>query len=226
VSQRTGFTGSALIRLLARLTDIDAPEPQQGFANRLSHWLGWTEAISLADALDGGAAMTAATRPPPASRPAASAEERECARVRSALAKALDDTTAATRAGDTATDFASFQRRYLAKQQALELGIAPLRARLRAALAARSPALARLAAVDAVIEKMLAPRERSLLYRVPGLLEKHFERLRLTEPAAPDAPADAWLAVFAADMQAVLRAELELRMQPVDGLLDALRTSR
>jgi hypothetical protein len=42
----------------------------------------------------------------------------------------------------------------------------------------------------------------------------------------PDAPADDWLAVFAADMQAVLRAELELRMQPVDGLLDALRAGR
>ncbi|HEY4068235.1 MAG TPA: DUF3348 family protein [Burkholderiaceae bacterium] len=203
------------------MTDIDAPEPRQGFADRLSHWLGWTDAISLADALDGGA-MAPPARPSAASRPAASAAERECTRVRAALTKTLADHAAAARAGDTATDFPAFHRRYLAKQQAMELAVAPLRARMRAALAARSPALARLAAVDAVMEKMLGPRERSLLHSVPALLEKHFERLRQAEP---DARADGWLAVFGNDMQAVLRAELEIRMQPVEGLLDALRIS-
>lgn len=201
---RTDFTGSVLVRLLVRLTDIDVPESRHGFADRLSRWLGWTEAISLADALDGGSSGAAAS-----TSGAPSAEERECARVRSVLIKAL-----AENAVGAATEFPAFQRRYFAKQQAMENGIGPLRTRLRAALAARSPALARLAAVDAVMDKMLSARERSLLAGVPALLEKHFERQRQAEGG---------LAAFGTDVDAVLRAELEVRMQPVEGLLEALR---
>ena len=37
-------------------------------------------------------------------------------------------------------------------------------------------------------------------------------------------PADEWLDVFRKDAQDVLLAELDFRFQPVEGLLDALRT--
>lgn len=144
------------------------------------------------------------------------------------------DTTAA----DTTTSFTPHRSRYFGKQQAMELGIGPLRARLRAALTARSPALAQLAAVDAVMEQALGEREHSLLSSVPVLLEKHFERLRQAHLAtlAPIAPEDAptpaeaatappWLDEFRRDMQSVLLAELDLRLQPVEGLLEALRTT-
>ncbi len=99
---------------------------------------------------------------------------------------------------------------------------------LGARLAARSPAMARLASVDVVMEQVLAPRERSFLAAVPGLLEKHFERLRPADSAAPD-PAEApgppgpWLDAFHNDIRNVLLAELDFRFQPVEGLLDALR---
>ncbi|HEX7867347.1 MAG TPA: DUF3348 family protein, partial [Variovorax sp.] len=36
VSRRTGFNGSALIRLLSRLSNVDAREPAQPTADRLS----------------------------------------------------------------------------------------------------------------------------------------------------------------------------------------------
>lgn len=45
------------------------------------------------------------------------------------------------------------------------------------------------------------------------------------EPAAPPPPPGAWLDTFRADMRAVLLAELDVRLQPVEGLLAALRTS-
>ncbi|MBS0342442.1 MAG: DUF3348 family protein, partial [Proteobacteria bacterium] len=51
--RRTDFTGPALIRLLARLTEAEPPGSQQAFADRLSQWLGWTDAISLSAALNG-----------------------------------------------------------------------------------------------------------------------------------------------------------------------------
>ncbi|HYS65580.1 MAG TPA: DUF3348 family protein, partial [Paraburkholderia sp.] len=69
---------------------------------------------------------------------------------------------------------------------------------------------------------------------VPGLLAGHFERLRKAEQAAlaeADAEASAaltpgaWLDVFRKDMQSVLLAELDIRFQPVEGLLAALRAS-
>lgn len=207
VSRRTGFTGSALIRLLAQLTDIDVPESKQGFADRLSRWFGWTDAISLSAALDGSPAAARS-----GTRASASAEEGECARVRTASVNAIAADSVA------ATDFRSYRRRYVARQQALEASIGPLRGRLRARLAARSPAMARLAGVDAVMEQVLGAHEQRLLATVPVLLEKHFERLRQADgPGWPD--------VFCKDMQGVLFAELDIRLQPVEGLLDALRMS-
>ncbi|PTW98975.1 DUF3348 domain-containing protein [Achromobacter mucicolens] len=46
-----------------------------------------------------------------------------------------------------------------------------------------------------------------------------------TAPPAPAITAGAWLDTFRADMRAVLLAELDVRFQPVEGLLAALRTS-
>jgi len=220
VSQRTVFNGSALVRLLSRLTEVDVREPRQATADRLSQWFGWTDAISLSAALDGAVAAAAPSR----ARASASAEERECVRARAALAKAVaeDGVVAA------AVDFTPFRRRHLTLQQAMEAGIGPLRGRLRALLAARSPAMARLAAVDVVMEQVLAAREHSLLAAVPALLEKHFTRLRQASPETvgepgSEAEAGEWLHVFRKDMKNVLLAELDFRFQPIEGLLEALR---
>jgi hypothetical protein len=232
VSRRTGFNGSALIRLLSRLTDIDAREPAQPTADRLSQWFGWTDAISLSAALDGAPATTqASTRAP------RNTEESECHRVRTALANAIvEDTTFGT-SEDATPDFTPYRRRYLARQQAMDAGVGSLRSRLRSALAAKSPSMARLASVDVVMAQVLEAREHSLLSAVPGILEKHFERLRKasqvsdvqdgeteTDKDNSAQPDDAWLAVFRKDAQDVLLAELDFRFQPVEGLLEALRT--
>jgi hypothetical protein len=87
--------------------------------------------------------------------------------------------------------------------------------------------MTRLAEVDAVMERALSPRERSLLGTVPVLLGRHFERLRRAEldTLSGDETPGAWLEIFRKDTQSVLLAELDLRFQPVEGLLAALRTS-
>lgn len=115
----------------------------------------------------------------------------------------------------------------------MEASISALRGRLRATLASISPDMARLAAVDAVMEQVLGEHERSLLSTVPVLLAKHFERLHRANHAAQadtQVPAEhrgvqpeAWLDAFCKDMQSVLLAELDIRLQPVEGLLEALR---
>ncbi|MEO5736133.1 MAG: DUF3348 domain-containing protein [Variovorax sp.] len=226
VSRRTGVSGSTLVRLLARLTETDVPESKQAFADRLSQWLGWTDAISLSAALSGSPATARS-----AAAPDASAERAQCARVRSAAASAIaEDMRGAAMDTDTTTGFSPWRQRYLARQQAMATSIGALRGRLRETLATRSPAMARLAAVDAVMEQVLGAHEHRLLATVPALLEKHFKRLRPADPA-PDAPDNnsgvqpaAWLDAFGQDMQSVLLAELDIRLQPVEGLLEALGT--
>lgn len=251
MAQRTGIADSPLTRLLGRLREAEAgrataaPTTPLPFVERLSHWLGWTDAISLSAVLN-------APAPPDApaglrgARPAADADARECAAVRQALARSIRDDQVLRAApgraprqllpGETpaapATDFAPYRQRYLTRQQAMEAGVDALNARLRAVLAARSPMASRLAAVDAVMGQVLEARERSVLATVPAALEAHFKRLRSASAEAaaqaeaggePAPPATAWLDVFRQDMQALLLAELDFRFQPVDALLEALR---
>lgn len=248
--QRTALSGPALIRLLARLADVDVPESRQSLSDRLSQWLGWTDAIALSSALNGNPPAVAAN-----ARAFGSAEEDACARVRDALALTITGksgsaadrrrvsghglvrTASRTAPVEEVADFAVFRQRYLTIQQSMETDIGNLRGRLRSMLATRTPAMARLAVVDAVMERALSERERSLLASVPVLLAGHFVRLREAEQtalAAAEASGDAapgatvapgtWQETFRKDMQSVLLAELEVRFQPVEGLLAALRT--
>lgn len=242
--QRTAFSGPTLIRLLARLTDSDVSEPAQTLSQRLSEWLDWTDAIALSSAL-AGSGVSAATVAGAQSFGTAGTCESECQRVRTSLAQAIagDSVFAPARAThapqrndaiDDAADYALFRQRYLSLQQAMETSIGNVRSRLRAVLAARSPAMARLAMVDAAMERALGAREQSLLGGAPVAMRGHFERLREAEHTqlaqaesegriAAVKPG-AWLDIFRKDMQSVLFAELDLRFQPVEGLLAALRT--
>ena len=132
-------------------------------------------------------------------------------------------------------DYADIRQRYILVQQTMEMEIGELRGRLRRVLAAKTPDLARLAVLDASMEQALGARERTLLGAIPTMLGPYFERLRAAEQPQADAPSEstaqttqptsrAWLHAFRKDMQSVLLAELDVRFQPVDGLLAALRT--
>ena len=225
--RRTPLTGPTLVRLLARFVQADLRQPAAPLSDRLSEWVGWTDAITLSGVLKAAAPVGASVAPAAAGDDAQAASER----VRAALTRAIAAATRPppTRAALHATpaeapadyaDYADFRQRYQLLQQTMETDVGDLRQRLRATLAAAAPGLARLAGVDAVMERALAARERALLASVPALLGAHFERLR---GAHPDAPANAWLPTFRHDMHSVLLAELEVRLQPVEGLLAALR---
>jgi hypothetical protein len=212
---RTGLSDSALPAWLVRhdLVDRTAPPP---LLDGLAQWLGWTEAIALAASLN--TASPAATR-----APGPAALQREFERVSDTLRRAIAGDDAAPQparrgrlAEPVAADegFAPHRQRYAELQQTMESAIAALRAQARAAVARQSP---RLAAVDAVMEDMIATHEQRLLARLPTLLETHFERLRRAHDDR------AWMPRFQADLQQLATAELQLRLQPVQGLIDSLR---
>jgi hypothetical protein len=229
-AQRSTVRGPAFIRLLTRLTDVDAPQSAATLPDRLSLWLDWKQAIALSTALDGVPAEPAEDVPA-----FGQSVEEECTRSRAALVQAVETDraflTAAQREAqgmpslDAANDYAPLRQRYIALQRKIQATTGSLRGNLRDMLAQASPALARLAEVDAVMEMALSPREQSLLGKVPTLLGDYFDGLRQRTQGTTDDAAALWLDVFRKDMQSVLLAELDVRFQPVEGLLAALRAS-
>ena len=230
--QRTSFRGPTFIRLLARLTDVDVSPSRQSLSDRLGQWLDWTHAVALSTSLDGKPSAVVSDAPT-----FGSAEENECARVRNSLVSTIAGDRAFAKEGgaNEAADYSVFRQRYLAIQRSMQAATGNLRGRLRDMLAQRTADMARLAAVDAVMERALGSREHTLLAHVPVLLGDHFERLRQAEQkmladaqVSKDASAiapGAWLDVFRKDVQSVLLAELDVRFHPVEGLLAALRTN-
>lgn len=238
-SPRTSFDSSRLIRALSDLVSTDAAPPRQSFADRLGQWLDFADAIALFSALNGS--TDAAGGPATAEHPAL---RDEFARVRGALLDSINTDGVLTpgkarirlpapawhASTPGAADYLPYHRYYLAHQRDMAAAITPLRASVRTELARQSAALRQLATLDGVLDQALAPRERSLLATVPQLLGRHFEQLHQAHRSAlptPDDPArwlqpGAWLHTFCQDMRAVLLAELELRLQPVAGLMDAL----
>ncbi|MBP6896572.1 MAG: DUF3348 family protein [Gammaproteobacteria bacterium] len=220
---RTGLTGAALVRLLAGLAGPRAQvrDSRDAFADRLSHWLGWTDAISLSAALERPLPAPSAAGAPSTTDDPWPQEQAEVERVRAVLAHghAKEAAAAGRSTFEQGIGFSPYRQRYLARQQAMEMAIGLLRERLRAVVAARSPELARLAAVDAVMAQTLGPHEDRLMAGVAPMLEKHFRRL--AEAHGPED--ESWQEPFRQDLHTVLLAELELRMQPALALLEALR---
>ncbi len=222
--------GPAFIRLLARLADVQPAESGRSLPDRLSQWLDWNHALALSTALEGKSSVAELGVPA-----VGSTVQDECASVRHALAQAGSDACALVGAGrssvEATVEYADFRQCYLARQRAMQAATGRLRGRLRDLLAGTSAGMARLADVDAVMEAALSPREQALLASVPAVLGAHFERLRETAPGqtpgielAPASTHGPWLDVFRNDMQSVLLAELDVRFQPVQGLLAALGT--
>jgi hypothetical protein len=240
--RRTPPIGSAFIRALTALDDVPAPAAPDAFAQRLAQWLAWTDAFSLSAAL--GDATERCDVPGFGGQGALAADERELARVRAALARTIADApvggaqprrvdrplAGAVAPTEMPVDFVTYRQRYSKCQLAMETQIVPLRRRLRSSLADRSPALAKLAELDSVMEQVVGAQERALLATVGARLEPCFDRLRpaqgdASSQSSPSSQPAPWLDSFRQEMRSLLLAELDLRLQPVEGLLEACRKS-
>lgn len=172
----------------------------------------------------------------------------EFARVRATLAESIAASCSPTGGGtqvrlprpsagaapEIAAAYGPYRRFHLAHQAAMEPVVRALRGRVRRALAGASVRLRQLAALDQALDRILAGRERQLLATLPALLEKRFQQLLaaheqvLIETGQADDASlwmqpGGWLAVFCDELQAVLIAELDLRLQPTLGLVEALQ---
>lgn len=231
------FRSPPLVRVLAALAVAELAPARQSDLDRMCQWLDFTDAIPLFSVLNGGVANAPVAEGP---LPNCTELQAELARLRAALVASIGrdavpgplpsapslqvrgELPAREQSPEGAADFLAYQGAYFAQQRKMIAAIAPLRARVRAALASTSPALRRLAALDAVLEQALAARQQQLLAKPPLFLAKRFAQLQREQKEESAATPAAWLGEFSKDMQSVLLAELDLRLQPVEGLLAAL----
>jgi hypothetical protein len=225
VLPRTNFHSSHLTRCLAELDLLESAEPAGDFADELGQWMHFTDAIALSSVLERG--MARMPDQSPALREAAGTRlTAEFERIRAFMVNSI--TKSCSPAGgksaiklpmptDEEVSYAPYRRFYEAHQRDMELSVEPLRVNLRQALAHASPPLRKLAELDVVMEKFLREREGRLLARVPVLLQKRFDAQVAAHQEAPGA----WHARFSQDLQTLLLAEAELRLQPSAGLLEA-----
>lgn len=247
VLPRANFHSSKLIRCLADLSIVEAVEPGNAFAEKLGLWIHFTDAITLSAVHNDSIASTPKMQPEAqCAVPVAVGIEfdRTQAALMNSIMKSCSPNSGKTHITlpapklelpmDLAAAYAPYRRFYDAHQRDMELSIQPLRINVREALAKASPRLKKLADLDAALERILRDRESKLLSKVPVLLKKRFEQLfkahqqMLVDTQQADNPAGwmqagAWLARFCNDMQTLLLAELELRLQPTVGLIEAFK---
>jgi hypothetical protein len=244
---RTNFNNSRLVRLLADLALIEANEPGHAFAEQLGLWLDFNDAIALSSVhakiaiqVDArGAALTTAD---------GVRLDLYATRVREELVQSITRSCSPA-SGQTrprlpipesgapfeiATAYEPYRRFYLAHQREMELKVRTLRVKVRNALAQSSPTLGKLATLDASLDEILSDRESKMLASIPNLLEKRYaQRLKSYQESMSSMQqgmdteswmkTGGWLAGFCEEMQATLLAEADLRLQPVAGLLEALK---
>jgi hypothetical protein len=241
-SPHTSFNRSPLVRLLASLGIAPVADPAQTFAETLSHWVAWTDAIALSGALDNDARRSETAQAADGAA-AVSKVRLDLRRVRKELldAIALDSMFAADTPGKGGNPPALpeqdlvalplYRRQYQAHQRSMEERIGSLRARVRAVAATVSPDMRRLATLDGVLDDAMFAHQRRLLGQVPVLLERRFKAWARSPQAseAPVPPEQCESAHVQSDMpdlrqtmRDVLRAELDLRLQPVEGMMDAI----
>lgn len=226
------------------------------FAERLSLWVNTFDAIGLQAAHPAIEAIDAPAPRPARERAASAASlQEDLQRVRGALLHAIGQDPeplavfalpAAGRGGAprdpaqllrelTSPDpgYAPYQQRHAELQRQMEQMTGALREHVRESLSRHSARLRRLAALDAVMERLLARREQALLPQAASILRQRFEQLRrehrdmVADAASPDDPAlwrepGGWLHRFITEWRQALVAELDLRLEPVAGLAEAL----
>ncbi|MFT7776431.1 DUF3348 family protein [Roseateles sp.] len=196
-----------------------AAPPTAPVAERLGGWLGWADAIGLSQVL--------ANPPTTATSDTARHEAQDWAsaaleRLQAELAAAFDDALLERESAEPAPDgvpladlMAPYRLHHAQQQRGMAARVATLRERLRPRLAESSGTLARLAQLDALFERAIQAQERALLGGLPALLTRRAEVHHATDPRH-------WRTRVWADLQRLLRAELDFRLQPVQGLIEAL----
>ena len=134
--------------------------------------------------------------------------------------------------------FDPYLKFYVNRQRTIDIKVRRLRAEIRHMISGMSPELADLGRLDQALEDSIAGAPQESLAKIPSFLEKRFGQLldshwhEIPDDPGPEdlepwmAPGG-WISAFCSDMRELLFAELEVRLQPVMGMVESLpRQSR
>lgn len=240
--------GPRLVRFLTDLAVADGEVSHQHFSERLGRLIDLPDSIALSRVHGQLATMTSETGTETDAAVPTEAIVAEFLKVRTTLVETIVNSftqgagaswlsyprvTASTPAEEMAS-YKRYQLFYVNQQREIALRISKLRADVRLAVSRRSARLARLVVLEAGLDEALATPAQNLFAEVPRLLGKRFEELYQSHLAAVVgrevdddrqlwSQSGGWLAQFAGEMQESLLAELEARLQPLLGLLEALK---
>ena len=242
----TALNGSRLIRLLSDLAVAEDEASPEHFAERLGRLIDLPGSIALASV---HSKLSTTAKPGLGAGTGSSSESamEEVLRARMAIMQSIVNSFApdagiswsslprvnAHTPAKEAASYEHYQVFYVNQQKEIAFKVDKLKVSIRVAVSARSARLARLAALDATLDQTLSASAQQLFAEVPRLLGNRFQYLRQRHQqaiAAQQCEDDllswsapgGWLEQFTGEMRWVLLAELEARLQPVLGLMEAL----
>jgi len=205
-----------LVAQLARLGGLANPEDLPCFAGRLSRLFGLGDTMTL-DAAIGYRAKQPGT-------PQGAMVERlteELATARRALVQRIRGFGADLEFdGEPEPETALIA--WLTLQRKVAANSRQLRDKVRKSMKDQGPKLAHLAELDAVFDQTMAGYTARCFSHIPKVLEQRFEH-RSTTPEQSPTPATTadWFHRYCEEAQSLLLAELDVRLEPVLGLLEA-----
>ncbi|WP_138435307.1 DUF3348 family protein [Marinobacter shengliensis] len=213
---RTGHP-SKLLAQLAHLGSASTTDALPCFAERLSRLFGLGDTMTL-DA----ATAYRARQPGQVQGAVIDKLTDELATTRRALVRRVH-TWAEELAFEREPEFEPVLNAWLALQRKIAANSRQLRDKVRKSMKDQGQTLARLAELDAVFDHTMAGYTSQCFSTVSQLLEQRF---RASQPSieppqtAGQAPHD-WFHRYCEEAQALLLAELDVRLEPVLGLLEA-----
>jgi len=114
-----------------------------------------------------------------------------------------------------------YKRFYASQQSDMEFRLVKLRGQMRSAIQEQSEKMAKLVALDVVLYETLIANTRKLLTAVPKFVQWRFLQLRENQTEKQTESTALWLDQFHQDLQQLLLMELDVRLQPLFGLLEA-----
>ncbi len=215
------LTQSRLVSELIQLSGRAVALPPRQFADRLGSLIDLSNSVALSATLAG------LRRKPFEAIPGGAQRSREdFLKVHSAMVSAVMRSLVPgsgpsrikwpqAEDGGTAPLAAAYGKFYASHQREMDGRVRGLQERVRDNLMGASPALAELAQLDAALNDALAVHSRQLFSAIPGVVISRAEHL-LGSEAGDITPR------IRADIQGLLLAEVEARLLPVQGLVEAL----
>ena len=231
------LSGTRLVRFLIDLEVADVELSHRHFAERLSQLIDLPDSISLARAHGNIASMPFE----PAKVSAATIKE-GFLQARASLVQSVIQSVATGSAATIACpaeaqvndpiggtdDLEPYVKHYSTQQRKIDFAVQKLHSDIRTACLGLSPQLAQLSELDRALNATLSIRYRRCFAVIPKLLQKRYRHLVgkfQQERQNHRRENELWLQLqeqYRSEVQGLLLAELETRLLPVLGLIEAI----